>query len=206
MSEDLKGTVIFVGPSRSFFYIQHADERGQIEEFFGHTSECRWDAIGRKRTNIYLGCEVTFVAGDSNSRTKKRRALHIRADAPDLEGIDLASYRELGRVKELQRKERGGGYGLIERGADGLDVLPFRFYSVISEGIEDLAVGDYLEFSIGCIEKDEKISYFAADICLCFKEAEEIPTPEEVQPPKDSEKAYTSAERRLSLRELISRK
>ena len=208
---NLKGMVTQVGAG--FYFIQHANEKGQIECFFVNKRSIHYDILGSRR--LPLGCEVSFAIGAGNQRGLHREAIHVRNEDPGLEQIDPVTYREFGTVESIDPERRwrsGVAYvsGLIRRngyiGSDD-EMIGFRGYDVVSEGADTIRVGDWLEYGITPhTNRNGDTTYSASDICTCYAPGEEIPEPVEVQRPEDVERVYTPAERHLTLRELISRK
>src|ERR1700688_321506 len=103
---NLMGVVYSVGPHGSWHGIQYADRQGKIEEFFGSRRRIHYDILGRKA--LYLGCPVSFTIGEAApSRGQRRTAVHIRNEDPSLKDIDPDTWREFGRIKEMERDWRG---------------------------------------------------------------------------------------------------
>jgi len=208
MSDRLTGLVTSIGEGCRFWFIDAPDSNGIITTYFGCPSNTQPNKIGS--CIVELGSVVSFVPdlklpSRVNGRLQARQALQIREET-DFSDIDLASYREIGQIKELH-----ASWGAISRGDDGAEWISFRFADVSSDDYWRLKEDDWVEFSIGQkqIIKDgvERTKFFALEVLSISLDSTppEEPTSPPVEPESASGRVYTEHQRKLTLKELIAR-
>jgi hypothetical protein len=201
VSDRLQGQIVRVGPFARYFFIQWANDNGQISDIFGSRKDVIADVIGR--VNLELGASVSFALAP-DLRGKGKVAVDIKNEDPALVSIDVETYREFGIIHDLQQS-RGQVFGVIRRGdEEGADLLPFRASDIISDGADDIRIGDVLEFGIAThTGATGEVSYHASAICTT---TDEPAPPEEAEEPQDIDQVYSAKDRKRTLRELISKR
>ncbi len=196
----IRGRVAIVGRFSRFFFLDCVGEKSQIFTLFCSRSDVIADQIGR--VNLNVGDSVSLEVVPDPRGKNKFVASKVRNENPEVLAIDPAAHREFGTIHVLNKHHRGSVFGTIRRGEEGADLIPFRASDIVSEGADDIQVGDFLEFGIATHEgREGQIKYHATDIHTCEQDA----PPEETAPLEDGQ-VYTAVQKRMTLRELISLK
>lgn len=222
-TERFTGFVATFNPQRQFgFVADRWDPYSQHGRYFFNVVEVEPDVIGQRA--ISEGARVSFVLGIRNGR---QEAVAVRNEDPTLSEIDPSTYVEQGQVHDFN-----GDVGHVVRPCG--DHLVFLVKNVVSEGVETIQPGTWLQYSI-VVERnrfhEQKLRFwnrvYATNIFVClpneepearyepgsaeefFARAPELPVsmPEPPAPePMVEERVYSDQERHMTLRELIARK
>ncbi len=167
------GVVVTTG-RKSYCYISVDDRFGDNQQVFAAFDDVIPDCIGRRA--LPVGARVSFriemqsVKGESRG---KERAVDVVNEDVEAASIDASTHREFGQVTFWD-----GDRGHIVRPSG--DTLVFLPKNVISEGLETIKVGGWLQYGVTVhrhLFNKEREQFrhrvYASDICVCLENSED---------------------------------
>jgi cold shock CspA family protein len=214
----LTGTILNTG-KRPFCFVEVDGRYGDNQRVFCAFDDVIPDVIGRR--SLSVGARVSFRV-ESGRGGMHERAVEVRSELAD---IDPESYREFGKVAWYDADR-----GHIQRPCG--DTLAFLKKNVITEGVETISVGTWLQYGIKvdlfmfCEATGQfRHRVFARDIAVCpaDKNSQPIPPVEFAEPgsfeaqflaadvlplsePTRPARLWRPDEMKLPLREIIRRR
>ena len=162
------GVVVTTG-RKSYCYVSVDGRFSDNQQIFAAFDDVVPDSIGRRALPIgaRVSCRIEIQAVKGESRGKERAVDVVNEDAEE-SSIDASSYREFGQVTFWD-----GDRGHVVRSSG--DTLAFLPKNIISEGIETIKVGSWLQYGITVhryLFNKERLQFrhrvYATDVCVCL--------------------------------------